>query len=111
MRRVALVTIGLCLACADLPGAEPAPREGKLPEGPGLAAKYPRDVGMAGDPRVLFAEDFESGGVEALAQRWDNVSNDAGKVLASRDDVPPASVGKRTLAMTATLGQNPPGHP
>src|SRR5215467_3954629 len=27
---------------------------------PGLAAKYPNDVGMASDPAVIFADDFES---------------------------------------------------
>jgi len=33
-----------------------------LPEGnSGLAAKHPRDKGLAGDPAVVLAEDFESG--------------------------------------------------
>lgn len=30
-----------------------------LPEGPGLAAKYPGDAGIAADPAVLFADGFE----------------------------------------------------
>ena len=50
----------------------------------------------AGDRRVLFAEDFESGGIEALKQRWDEISNQAGKVVSFSDDVPAASGGKRT---------------
>ena len=110
MKRAGLVIVGLGLACVALQGAEPAVQEGKLPEGPGLAARYPRDAGIAKDQRVLFAEDFESGGIEALAQRWDNVSNEAGQVLAFSDDVPPSSGGKRSLQMTATLGRNTGGH-
>jgi hypothetical protein len=100
--------MGVGLGCLSLPAAEPAPP--KLPEGPGLAAKYPRDASIAGDPHVLFAEDFESGGVEALSKRWDNVSNQGGQVVAFSDDVPAASGGKRSLRMTATLGQNTGGH-
>lgn len=33
----------------------------------GLATKYPRDLGLARDPAVLFADDFESGDM----QKWD----------------------------------------
>lgn len=33
----------------------------------GLAAKYPGDVGLANDPAVLFADDFESGDMK----KWD----------------------------------------
>ncbi|HUR56468.1 MAG TPA: hypothetical protein VM029_02075, partial [Opitutaceae bacterium] len=33
----------------------------------GLAARYPGDVGLARDPAVLFAEDFESGDLK----KWD----------------------------------------
>jgi len=96
------------VACGGALAAEPATP--KLPEGPGLAAKYPRDAGIAADPRVLFADDFESGDVEALAKRWDSVSNQGGKVVAFSDDVPAASGGKRSLQMTATLGQDTGGH-
>ena len=31
----------------------------QLPEGGGLAAKYPGDVGLAEDPAIVFADDFE----------------------------------------------------
>src|SRR6516165_566371 len=96
-----LLLIGVALGSVCLQGAEPAPT--KLPEGPGLAAKYPRDAGIARDARVLFAEDFESGGVDALSKRWDSVSNEGGRVVSISDDVPAASGGKRSLQMTATL--------
>src|SRR5262245_58164311 len=107
MRR-SIRMIGPLVACACLLAAEPVPP--KFPEGPGLSAKYPRDAGIARDPRVLFAEDFESGGVEALAKRWDEVSNAAAKVVAFSDDVPAASGGNRSLQMTATLGKDTGGH-
>src|SRR6266568_2483523 len=113
MRPALMMMIGLTLGCVGLLSAEPAPpaaAAGKLPEGAGLSAKYPRDAGIAGDRRVLFAEDFESGGVEALKQRWDEVSNQAGRVVSFSDDVPAATGGKRSLQMTATLGQNTGGH-
>jgi hypothetical protein len=113
MRPAGLVMIALALGSVGLPGAEqapPPPDGGKLPEGPGLAAKYLRDAGIAKDQRVLFAEDFESGGIEALARRWDHVSNQSGEVLAFSDDVPAASGGKRSIQMTATLGKNTGGH-
>ena len=51
-------------------GALPA-----LPEGyTGIAAKYPGDVGIAGDSAVIFADDFESYAQAAdIAKRWDNM--------------------------------------
>jgi len=97
------------LACVgpQAPGQE---KPATLPEGPGLAAKYPGDVGIERDPAVLLAENFESGTLEELGQRWSDVSNRDGKVLAFSDDVPPDSAGKRSLEMTATLGENTGGH-
>ncbi|MEK7406114.1 MAG: hypothetical protein AAB225_13485 [Acidobacteriota bacterium] len=82
----------------------------RLPEGPGLAAKYPGDAGIEGDPAVVFAENFESGEIADLRQRWHNVSDQGGKVLAGSDSVPEASSGRRSLSMTATRGENQGGH-
>jgi hypothetical protein len=81
-----------------------------LPQGWGLAAQYPGDVGLGTDPDVLLAEDFETGQLGDLAQRWSNVSNRDGQVLAFSADVPAGSRGKRSLEMTATLGENTGGH-
>ena len=50
------IPIFLALACAA-----------SLSAADGLAAKYPRDLGLARDPAVLFADDFESGDM----QKWD----------------------------------------
>ncbi len=44
----------------------------KLPEGPGLSAKYPNDAGIEKDPSVLFADNFESGDLK----RWDEQTGD-----------------------------------
>lgn len=81
-----------------------------LPEGAGLAAKYPGDAGIARDPRVLFAENFETGTIQEIAKRWSDTSNKGGKVMAFSTDVAPGSGGKRSLQMTATLKENTGGH-
>ena len=76
----------------------------------GLANKYLGDAGIAHDPHVLFAENFETGSVAEIGKRWGEISNKDGKVIAVSSDVPPISAGKRSLQMTATLGENTGGH-
>src|SRR2546423_5524035 len=80
------------------------------PSGPGLAARYPGDSGIEGDPHVLFAENFERGSIEEIGKRWGQISNKGDKVMALNSDVPSGSSGKRSLQMTATLGENTGGH-
>src|SRR5947208_1632147 len=66
--------VGWCLfALAWCSGfaADAAP----LPEGPGLATAYPGDRGIAKDPAVLFAEDFEEGTLSEVVKRWDSASD------------------------------------
>lgn len=82
----------------------------KLPEGPGLAGRFPQDKDIDRDSRVLFAEDFETGQLDDLSKRWSSVSNKDGKILEFDPDVPPGSGGRHSLAMTATLPQNTGGH-
>ncbi len=83
---------------------------GDLPEGCGLSAKHPGDRGIAGDPAVLLAEDFEKGEIGDLSRKWTEVSNKDGKVLAWADGGPEGTGGKRSIQMTATLGQDTGGH-
>ncbi len=47
---------------------------GALPSGDnGIAARYPGDRGIAMDPEVIFADDFESyANAQGLTMRWDN---------------------------------------
>lgn len=82
----------------------------KISEGFGISAKYSGDVSIENDPAVLFAENFEAGNIEEVGKRWDSISNKDGKVMAFSDDSPPDSSGKRSLQMTATLGENTGGH-
>lgn len=65
---------GGCAFSSDVAGSGQAdPRRTKdLPEGDnGIAVKYPGDKGIAGDPAVIFADDFESysNGTE-LGRNW-----------------------------------------
>jgi len=104
-----------CICGAYQAGAEQSARaqsggETTASEAAGLAAQYPGDVGIARDPHVLFAEDFEAGTLADLAKRWDEISNKDGKVVAFSDEAPPGSRGRRSLRMTATLGENTGGH-
>ena len=42
-----------------------------LPQGNGLAARYPLDVGIASDPAVILADDFESySSASGLTSKW-----------------------------------------
>jgi hypothetical protein len=100
---------GLVVVTTVWPGRQDFAQQ-KLPEGYGLAAKYPRDAGIARDPSVLLAEDFESGSLADLGKRWSDVSNKGGKVLAFSSDAPPGSGGKRSLQVTATPGEDTGGH-
>ena len=97
--------VGLLLVCS-----QGSVTQNRLPEGPGLADRYPGDVGLAEDPQVLLHEDFETGTLDDIAARWDDASNQGGKVLALSNDVPGTGSGKRSLQMTATLGKNTGGH-
>jgi hypothetical protein len=76
-----------------------------LPEGPGLAAKYPLDKGIGRDTAVLFAEDFEAGTIGDLRKRWSNVKDKGALAF----DAEPAG-GRRCLRITATPGRNQGGH-
>jgi hypothetical protein len=62
------LTIGFCVAMILAAAAAMAAE--RAPEGAGLAAKYPGDQGIAKDPAVIFADDFESGDLA----RWDDKS-------------------------------------
>ncbi len=78
----------------------------EMPEGPGLAAGFAADRGIAEHPAVLFADDFEAD--VPWRERWDSVRDDGG-VLAR---VPPGDdprFGEGCLQVTATLGANTGG--
>jgi len=74
----------------------------------GLAAKYPGDRGIEGDPDVVFVEGFEGASAGAVGKRWDNVK--AAGIMSLVPDVPAGSAGKRALLMTHVGGQGTGGH-
>ncbi len=90
-----LALTGLGIASAADTDSRAFPREG-------IAAAYPGDVGIAKDSRVIFAEDFEHGTLEALWARWENISDQPGMTFTS--DVPKGSAGKQSLLMERTEG-------
>jgi hypothetical protein len=69
--QTALVLIWVALGFGVSASANGQP----LPEGNGgIAARYPRDVGIASDPAVVFVDDFESyGSALNLSTRWNEV--------------------------------------
>jgi hypothetical protein len=88
-----------------------AERPEPLPEfDAGIAARYPGDVGLAGDGDVLFVEDFEQAALEDVFSRWTSVSNKDGAAIRFSGDVPASSPGRQSLEMTATRGVNVGGH-
>lgn len=57
---------------------------GELPQGDtGLASRHPHDEGLAGDPAVLFSDDFES--YTDVDQLWDHWSNFFGNTSLTSD--------------------------
>ena len=73
-----------------------------LPRGPGLAARFQADSGVASHSAVIFADDFESGN---LGARWDEKGSTKGKALS----LAPAgggTCGQRCMKVEARLGEN-----
>jgi len=73
-----------------------------LPEGPGLAARFQADAGIAADPAVIFADDFETA---TLGARWDERTAPERRVLSL---VPArgAACGQQCVRVEARLGEN-----
>lgn len=79
----------------------------QLPQGKGLGAKYPGDVGISDHPRVVFAENFEQPGYQ---KRWQEVRDKDSAVLklvTLPGDA--ALVGKQSLQVTSDLKKNTGG--
>lgn len=94
------------LKAADPPAQEAhaSPTSG-LPEGDkGIAARHPGDQGIAGDPKVLFADDFESyAAIAELRARWDTVHHEAH--LALIPESTPDLSGRQALQLTLPAQQ------
>ena len=72
-----------------------------------LAAKYPGDVGIGGDPSVVWYENFDEASVAAVVARYDSYMNSAGMSLVS--DRPANSPSGFALDLNAG-GSNPATH-
>ncbi len=103
------IAFSLCLFGAIYAsGAQEKPVTKGLPEGPGLAAKYPGDAGIAKDPDVVFAENFTAPSLDKVLSDWESVQSR--EIMSFSDDVPPGSSGKHSLLMTHVGGTNNGGH-
>lgn len=81
MIRFWLAIVGFALAVAAEPGL---PANPPLPEGNGLAARYPGDAGIASDPAVIFADNFESYSSPAgLTSKWSAASQGSNVRIAT----------------------------
>lgn len=89
------------------PGATNADKA-DWPEGPGLAAQYPGDRGIAEDPNIILVENFDHGAMRQLRDRWSDIKNPEG--ISFSDDIPPGSAGRRSLRMDAKRGQDTGAH-
>ncbi len=97
-----LVAMVFCSACF---AAE------RLPQGnSGIASKYPGDVGIEKDSAVIFTEDFETGTIEQIGQRWGAVKQGRPwgtihrpKIMSLPNDTPQNSAGKRSLLINAIV--------
>jgi len=85
------------------------PEDSSRPKEEGIASLYPGDRGIEKDPAVVFAEDFESGALEDLLQRWTSSNNKDRRVLSYVTDSVPGSAGKRSLLITGTKGHDEGG--
>lgn len=68
----------------------------------GIASKYPGDVNIESDPRIVFAENFEEASLEAMWERWETVTDRPG--MSFSRELPKGSSGKHSLAMERQKG-------
>src|SRR5438477_9949800 len=92
----------LSSACKEL-NRPPAPPSGEQR----LADRYPCDRGIAGDPAVVWAENFEEGSVSAVTARYNDYKNPGGMALVT--DKPAGSCGAASMLFTAD-GRNSATH-
>jgi hypothetical protein len=66
----------------------------------GLAARYPHDLGIEGDPSVIFTEDFEASSVSELVSRWEDVLRQ--DRMSFTADTPAESGGGQSVSFGGT---------
>jgi len=83
-------------------------KDGRLPQGYGISAKYPGDIGIEKDPSVIFVEKFEEENFKDLLKRWDNIKSP--DIMSFSKDIPEGSAGKQSLVMKHVGGKGTGGH-
>lgn len=106
-----IVTIAFFTFHSSILEADPGQKSkppGTLPEGPGLAARYPGDNGISRDPAVIFNENFEGfkGNSISVTERggWDNFY---GNLVITRTE---ENVNTGRQALQVTHKQVPKAH-
>lgn len=94
--RTALALVVLASCALGGPGAQGAPARVAAPAD-WLAVRHPGDRGMAGDPAVVWYEDFSEGSVGAVLARYDAHQHRAGMALVA--DAPPGSPSRYALRL------------
>jgi hypothetical protein len=111
MKKISIICLALAglvaSAAENKPGAAPAPVS--LAGEPGLATRYPGDVGLAADTAVVFSEDFETGEISDLAKRWTDSINKDEQSLSFTSENAPGNPGRRSLMITGTKGHDTGG--
>jgi hypothetical protein len=94
-RARAWASLAVALMCAGGAVAQ------ELPERPGLAARYPGDVGIAADGAVLFAEDFEG----ADLARWDDLDGNPAPDVQLVTEPEMVHAGRQAVQLEAPPGE------
>ncbi|MBN2137255.1 MAG: hypothetical protein JW720_05580 [Sedimentisphaerales bacterium] len=92
----------------SLARADTSPLDDSILHPKGIAAKYRADTGIAKDPNVIFAENFEIHSIEALGSRWENLQNT--EIMSLSADVPAPLAGRRSLLITHVGGNSTGAH-
>lgn len=99
----------LLLVCASTAVGDDDAEERTLPEGrSGIAARFPRDIGIDGADGVVFAEAFSAESLAAVLERWDSVQDR--EILSLSDDVPSGSGDGQSLLVTHIGGEGSGSH-
>lgn len=81
---------------------------GVVPDGPGIAARYPGDNGIAADPAVILADDFESWGGDGTTPpaglRWMVHSDPESKTQVVTAETPRPEYGRAVLRVSCWKG-------
>ena len=78
-----------------------------LEDADGIASEYPGDVGIAGDPRVVFVENFNDD-LTSIKGRWESIKDDGALSLSA--DRPQLSSGSHSLLVTHVGGSGTGAH-